>query len=39
MIYQLYQKNTSFKLQKEFDFICSTLNKLSYHTKNEAYSS
>ena len=39
MIYQLYHKNTSFRLQKELDFICSTLNKLSYHTKNEAYSS
>ena len=28
-----------FRLQKEFDFICIRLNKLSYHTKNEAYSS
>lgn len=39
MIYQLYHKNTSFRLQKGFDFICIRLNKLSYHTKNEAYSS
>ena len=39
MIYQLYHKNTSFRLQKELDFICIRLNKLSYHTKNEAYSS
>ena len=29
----------AYTLQKEFGFICSTLNKLSYHTNNEAYSS